>query len=477
MLESRLEVKHENAMILWDVLSASIDLCKVASCCAILRDQVGVVMGTEPEEPIDREEHKSDREVDYQSMALRLGGIFRPSTPIDREQLFCGRKVQVRDVIDAINQPGRHAIIYGEAGVGKTSLGKILQTKLKAIEDVPILSPLVTCDSTDTYSSIWNKAFEALGIDGFGYEQISEQSGSGDTEVIVLDAPHVTPNDVRKTLDHAGQEGILYVIIDEFDKITDESCRKMFADTIKLLSDRTTPATIVLIGVSEDVTGLITDHSSIQRCLAQIHMPRMQRDELEEVVNKGLRSVGMHAAEEVPLEISGLSKGLPNYAHILALYAARHALDRKALRVVSVDLEAAVSDAIRQIEESIRTDYSKATHTVKKDTLYEAVLLACAMAETDEFGWFQPANVCEPLNKVHHKLLTTDRFGVHLKAFCEKERGPILVRTGGEYRWKYRFKNPMMQPFVIMKGLEAERITKSDLNLLVDSNGQRRLPM
>ena len=421
---------------------------------------------------------KDGSAMDFETRALKLGHIFRHSTPIDSERLFCGRTVQVRDVVDAINQPGRHAIMYGEAGVGKTSLGKILQTRLKAIEQVPIMAALVTCDSNDTYSSVWNKAFEALGVDGFGVEEISEEhseESSVGPVVLVLETPKVTPNDVRKVLEELGRDGILYVIIDEFDKIPGDHCRKMFADTIKLLSDRTTPATILLIGVADDVTGLIKDHGSIQRCLAQIHMPRMRREELEEIVEKGLAVVGMSTDDTVLMEISGLSKGLPNYVHMLALYAGRHALDRGSLQVSPDDVEKALSDVIRQTEESIRTDYYKATYSVKKVTLYEAVLLACSMAETDEFGWFQPANVCDPLYKITGQQYSTDRFGSHLKGWCEEERGPVLVRTGGEYRWKYRFKNPMLQPFVTLKGLSAKTITKADLHLLQDRHGQKRM--
>jgi Cdc6-like AAA superfamily ATPase len=411
--------------------------------------------------------------VDFQGLALKIGGIFRPSTPIDSEKLFCGRTVQVRDVVDAINQPGRHAILYGEAGVGKTSLGNILQTKLRSINEVPIFTALVTCDSSDTFSSIWNKAFEALDVEGYGLSEV-EETDDGEPVILVTESPQITPNEVRKVLNEYGKNGILYVIIDEFDKISDDQCRKMFADTVKLLSDRAVPATVIMIGVSDDVTGLIKDHGSIQRCLAQVHMPRMRREELEEIVRNGMRSVGMTVDDTVLLEISGLSKGLPNYAHMLALYAGRHSLDRQSLKVASEDLEYAVSDSIRQAQESIRTNYYKATNSVKRGTLFEDVLLACSMAECDEFGWFQPANICEPLHKVTGEDLTTDRFAVHLKAFCEDARGPVLVRSGGDYRWKYRFKDPMMQPFVIMKGLATQKIKKDALNLLRDPNGQNR---
>jgi len=427
---------------------------------------------------------KNGKDVDYQATALKVGQMFRPSAPIDSDRIFCGRTVQIRDVVDAINQTGRHAIVYGEAGVGKTSLGKILQTKLSAIEPVPIKSPLVTCDSNDNYSSIWNKAFEALGIEGFGVqEEISGEEDEDGSIVLRLEEPEVTPHEVRKTLEAAGHDGILYIIIDEFDKISEDNCRKLIADTIKLLSDRATRATIIVIGVADDVTGLIKNHGSIERCLAQVHMPRMPREELEEIVRKGLHAVGMNAEQAALSEISGLSKGLPHYAHALALYAARAALDGQSLTVVSPHIEIAVDDVIRQAGGTLRDDYDRATSSSRKDTLYKEVLLACAMAEADEFGKFQPVNVCEPLKKIIGKQcptgvkqFTTDRFAGHLKAFCDNERGPILLRSGTEYRRKYRFKNPLMQPFVTMKGLSEKRISKDDLHLLQDPNGQKRIP-
>lgn len=96
------------------------------------------------------------------------------------------------------------------------------------------------------------------------------------------------------------------------------------------------------------------------------------------------------------------------------------------------------------------------------------------MAETDDFGHFQPASVCKPLLHITGKPFTTDRFSTHLRVFCELHRGPVLVRSGGEYRWKYRFQNPLMQSYVTMKGIASGLIKKEDLNLLEDPDGQRR---
>jgi hypothetical protein len=46
------------------------------------------------------------------------------------------------------------------------------------------------------------------------------------------------------------------------------------------------------------------------------------------------------------------------------------------------------------------------------------------------------------------------RFSRHLVQFCN-ERGPILERRGGERRWGYRFVNPMMRPYMVMRAVDA----------------------
>ena len=56
-------------------------------------------------------------------LGIKVGDVFRPSAPVDEKALFAGREEQVRRVIDAIFQRGQHVMIYGERGVGKTSLG------------------------------------------------------------------------------------------------------------------------------------------------------------------------------------------------------------------------------------------------------------------------------------------------------------------------------------------------------------------
>ncbi len=405
---------------------------------------------------------------DYEAIALSLANVFQPSAPINSEELFRGRIQQVRAVVDAINQPGRHAILFGGRGVGKTSLGKILRTKLTTIESVPIISALITCDSSDDYSSIWNKVFAEIEYRAEGNQADERLSPNMDGNPNAESKPFVwTPYEVRRKIEAIASNGLLYVVLDEFDKIQDADARQLTADTIKLFSDHAVRATIIVIGVSDDATQLINDHRSIERCLAQIPMPRMQIGEIQEIVALGAIKVKMAFDDEALSEITTLSKGLPSYAHLLALNASRAALDKKSLVVGLPHVQAAIKVAISQTEETIRTDYDKATYSPRK-TLHPKVLLACAMAKTDEFGRFQPNDVCTPMEQITGERYTSDRFSAHLKEFCNLNRGPVLRRMGGEYKWRYQFYNPLLQPFVLMRGLDSGLIDKERLEAAAD---------
>ncbi len=407
---------------------------------------------------------------EFDAIALKLGTVFRPTSPIKKDALFQGRTSQLREVVDAINQPGKHVVMYGEAGVGKTSLGQIVQTKLRAIESVPVISPLINCDSSDDYTSIWEKMFDEIRENYSEYAshfdaQPDDDEGDADsreTVVVVTDErPPLTPRQVRKHLEPLAEHGLVYVILDEFDKVEDKAAQKLMADTIKLFSDREVPVTIILIGVAESVTGLIEDHRSIERCLAQVHMPRMPFNELVAIVKNGLSAVGMTIKEDALEEIAGLSRGLPHYTHVLALNAGRCAVDSRKLEVSRDHVNGALKSALGQTNESIRHKYEEATYSTKKNTLHTKVLLACALAECDEFGWFQPGDVIQPLSIIEGREFTTDRCMSHLKKFCDIH---VLYRTGGEYRWRYHFANPLMQPYVIMKGINEGLIKREQLN-------------
>lgn len=398
-------------------------------------------------------------------IAIGAGRVFTPSSPIDGRTLFAGRDEQVRVIVDVINQKGQHAVLYGERGVGKTSLANVLSSFLMA-PSRPILAPRVNCDSTDTFNTVWRKVFDQISLTrqyvppGFG---TAPQPRPIPAVSLVKDNENLTPDAVRRILTILSQNTLPILIVDEFDRLP-VGARRAFADTIKTLSDHSVGATILMVGVADGVEQLIEEHHSIGRALVQVHMPRMSPVEIDGILSKGVGALKMTIAKQAATRIAKLSQGLPHYAHLLGLYASRAALDSQSMAISSSAVDAAVKRAITGAQHSIRSAYDLAVRSPRKDSLFADVLLSCALAEPNELGFFAAQDVRIPMRRITGKKYEIPSFAQHLNEFCDEKRGKILQKDGTRRRFRYRFDDPLLQPFVIMRGLESNRITPDFLD-------------
>lgn len=410
---------------------------------------------------------------DFGKKSFSLGTLFNPNSPINREELFAGRQSQVLDVVDTINQRGQHAVLYGERGVGKTSLANMIIPKLKSPE-WEVIVPHVNCMTADDYSGIWKRVFEEI------IHLKSENSSFGKSATRILKGytgpftDTVTPDAVRRLLDQLGQDRIVVIVLDEFDTVENYDTRSMMSDTLKFLSDRAVSATVILVGVADDVESLIKNHRSLERCLRQIYMPRMSYAELEVIVKTPFSKVGMGISESALDEIAGLSKGLPHYPHLLGLHAGRAALDRRTISVTSEHVQVALRTAIDKAQSSIQTDYFKSITSSREEALYRQVLLACAIAKTDEVGWFYPKDVRAPLEKILGRKYKIEAFARHLHAFSQEMRGPVLIVDKKHARPRFRFENPLMQPYVLIRGIAEGLIAQSDVMSDEDKENRKK---
>ena len=401
---------------------------------------------------------------DWYALEFEAGQIFSPAAPIDEKDLFAGRRLQIDKMLEAVSEKGKHAVLYGERGVGKTSLGKVFNSMFpKTLRH--ILAVREQVDPSDDFSSIWRKVFKDLKV------RSVDADAAHPHEPLAKDYPgEILPDDIRREFqDIFSANDVPIIIIDEFDKARDSSDKRiheLMANTIKHLSDYSINATIILIGVADDVNDLIGEHPSISRCLEQIPMPRMNKEELREVIDKRLPRLGMSMHVDAYWKIIELSRGLPSYVHLLGLYSAQAAIRRKSTKISEDDVDSAIQRALEKSQESTQADYSSAIHSNKNNSLYRQVLLACALAKTDDRGQFSPNSVVEPLSGILKRSVKIDAFQQHLEKFIKEERGSVLIRRGKERAYKFRFRDPMMQPYVIMRGIEEGLIPASYLSAL-----------
>ena len=382
--------------------------------------------------------------LQWEEWEVRLSQTFSPATAVDRKDFFHGRQAIMRRLIDAANQAGQHAIIYGERGVGKTSLANVLSSYLEPFTSEAIASARVNCYGETTYTQIWNSLFRQVGF-----------PTKGEYERFTLDDVFDTlrKEDARK----------LILIVDEFDRIQDPDIDTLFADTIKTLSDFNLDTTLILVGVADDVDDLITEHESINRCLVQIHLPRMNVEELGAIINFGIETVGMQISHEAVSQICSVSLGLPNYVHALGLAAGRAAIDRRSRSIETEDVAQAIKGLVLESQQTIIRAFDLATASPRRQNFFFQVLLACSLAPTDQLGYFRAADIRSMYSRIMGRDQDIPSYVRHLHGLCEAKRGSVLQKLGESHSYRYRFTDPVLQPYVLMRGLERGLVDLNDV--------------
>ena len=102
--------------------------------------------------------------------------------PFTLSSCFFGRTQEVKALIEHLNTPGQHALLFGDRGVGKSSLANISSDLL--------LSRLAKgkffrkrCDSTDTFYSILAEPLAAVGVNRALIETEKSKTEGGKADV------------------------------------------------------------------------------------------------------------------------------------------------------------------------------------------------------------------------------------------------------------------------------------------------------
>jgi len=397
---------------------------------------------------------------------FEINQLFTPSTPVTTAELFAGRSPQMVRIIDAIAEPGRHVLLYGERGVGKTSLAQI----------VPYLVPRrnaklhyyrVQAFPIDNFHSIARKIFKRIKMHATNAaDDVSEITAAD------LYKETITPDDFVHEFSFFNGNDVPMVVIDEFNEIPQDGLTtRLWANTIKALSDAGTNITLIIVGVANNVTQLIKEHESIQRCTEEILMPRMGRDELTEVLMKRLDQLNITITEGARWKVVNLAKGLPAYVHGLGKFAALNAVKMPTprTRIEDSDVDAAIDGLLASSDQTFKDSYEAATRSNQPGNLLKHALTACALARTDDSGFFTPASVREPLSAILGKWVEIANFQNHLLAFIDPKRNAILERIGEQRAYRFRFKHPAMQPYVMMRGVR-ENIIDDDAKRSLSSS-------
>ena len=268
-----------------------------------------------------------------------LTNAFHPGTELDDPALFAGRSAQVLELTQALHAEGSCPIIYGDRGLGKSSLA--LQVQRIAMGDPSLLelqrtSPTtrfqedtppiesddatlgewafgeegsylafyIACsDATSTTESVLQRLINSLMSVDTGSATLASQLIDRTTRKRITlklfeaevtrkyQLPPPTPSytelsteekllgAVQRVVNAYGHPVLL--IIDELDRVRDTSGLASFIKNASSIDLK-----FLLVGIAQNISSLLSDHRSLERIAVPVRVSGMTREELTQIVDR-----------------------------------------------------------------------------------------------------------------------------------------------------------------------------------------------
>lgn len=400
----------------------------------------------------------------------KLHKVLRPTGPVVSMELLFGREKHVTDLELALYATGRHAFIYGDRGVGKTSLAQTVAFKLQENAD-PIL---VGCENDSTFSSVmndiilrgipphenvdtqgWNIGFTIAGIGGV--------NAGKNTKVNARDFQIDSVSSAVRALQFLTKvhSKTPYIVIDEFDQIVSETERQKFGALIKQLGDQACEVKLIFTGIGDSLVALIGGHKSSERQIHQVHLDSLPWNGRFQIIDNALEEFGLRAEESVRYKIAGLSDGFPNYIHLICekiLLTCQSAVREYSVVDHPLFIKG-LNDAIESVSETLRQSYTDATEG--RDESYKHIIWAMSdMADLTRHKTHiseSYVKICKSLDVVPLDKATFDRKFNTLK---KPAFGCIIIPALGVRPSWFRFRENMLRGYIRMRaeqhGLELD---------------------
>ena len=315
------------------------------------------------------------------------------SQPVITRDRFAGRHDALAQLIAAIEQQRLHVVIYGERGIGKTSLVHVFADTAREARYLVLYG---SCGTDGRFDEIF-RAF-ASKIPMLYHRSILpttaavEQALNFDT---MLPPGEFGPREVSDLLaDVVGTRVIL--ILDEYDRIADVNFRRDVAELIKNLSDRAARVQLIVTGVASNLDELIGFAPSIRRNIIGLPIRPLKVEEVGQILRLGEAAAGLFFTDAAVAMIATIAGGSPYLVRLLGHRAALAALDVRITNVGVDHVRTAVERTLtewngtlpRRVQALLAGDDAKARWPL---------LVAAAEAGTYSDGWFVAADVSAQL--------------------------------------------------------------------------------
>ncbi len=403
--------------------------------------------------------------------------IFTPRAPVSRE-MFARRdegRLQQR-FEDALREPGSQIMLYGDTGVGKTSL------VLHVAHEMDLSVARIECFSGKSFNDLLSDAFAAIAeIQELRIEVSTTHSGSGEVsgggglgmlaflkgslrtekgtaetrEFQVVQRPLIDA--LFEKLIEAGRNIIFF---DNFENVAEPDVKDKVTQFIGFVSDRaeeTTNVKVIIAGIADTAADLLSMSSAASRRTVDFEVTRMPPKELKFILNTGMAILGLAVDSREVDRIVELSDGFPYVLHLLALHAARLAKRAQRDEVIADDVFSAVKSAVSEFREEFKRSVELAIERSGNVRPRQHIMQALAHAKERDFS---TAEVRDLYRRRFHidPLKDLGFLNVALGELLTDQKGAVLRRRGSRGLYRYGFRNPLMRPYILMIESAAEQL-------------------
>lgn len=403
---------------------------------------------------------------------------FRPNSEIEDPSAFAGRRQEVRDLTDALMTHRSCPVIYGERGLGKTSLATQIArislgddellarigAKTHVLPDNQIYVPFfVSCsDETRNKNEILQRIINtAEGFDSLDGLQEKTEMGSTTRKKLNLKIferettksftnaekkkfSRLNVEDrfhsVVKTIHDNGYPRLLFVI-DELDRVSNTDG---LANFIKNCS--TEGVKFLLVGIANNISTLLSDHESVERNLCPIQVHPMTGNEMTEIVNSAVtllnnQEIDVTIETQATGRLVSAAGGFPWFIHVLGQEALRAVWDSDRTTITVEDVEQAI---ITLAENRFAQQFSDAYQmAVRESRKRELVLRLMAKWPGNDV----PVSEIYPAAK---RLGVTNPSASKKDLMLRRHGSPILAPPAHE-RGQVRFRNAVFKRYINLR--------------------------
>jgi Cdc6-like AAA superfamily ATPase len=390
----------------------------------------------------DEVENQNEAALVRRRIALR--DAIGASQPVTDREHFAGRHDALRQLIDAVEQQRLHVVIYGERGIGKTSL---LHVFADTAREARYLVLYGSC-GTETHFANMFRAFAAR-IPRIYHRAVvpnTPEAEAGDNFDMMLPAVFGPRELAELFSDVTGTRVIL--ILDEYDRVTDAGFRRDVAELVKNLSDRAARVQLVLAGVAQNLDEILGYAPSVRRNIVGLPMRPMTPEEVNDMVGIAETAADLEYADAATRLITVMAGGSPYLVRLLAHHAGLAAIDSRSAIVTEAHATTAVERVLTEWNASLPRRVQQSLSREEARTKWP-MLIAAARAGSAGDGMFTADEVVTELDD--------GRAAVAIERELRSFVGPndLLEAEPREGETRFRFRYPGVSSLLLMSSAMA----------------------